>query len=134
MSTTSTGTQATDSRAVLKVAATAAADKKAHRTVILEVGGVLGITDAFLITSGSNDKQVRTIADAIERAVKEHSGSGPIRTEGLSDARWILLDYGDFIVHVFLEETRQYYDLEHLWADVPRIEFPMQELGRAANA
>lgn len=132
MSTTSTGTQATDTRTLLRIAATAAADKKADRTVILEVGDVLGITDAFLVTSGSNDRQVRTIAEEIERAVKVSSGFSPIRSEGLDDARWVLLDYGDFVVHVFLEEARLFYDLERLWADVPRTEYP-NEFERAAN-
>ena len=103
------------------VAARAAADKQAQDTVVLEVGQVLAITDHFVIASGSNVRQVRTIAEEVERQVKEAGGPGPLRAEGLDDARWVLLDYGDFVVHVFLDEVRRYYDLERLWADAPRL-------------
>jgi ribosome-associated protein len=75
-----------------------------------------------VITSGSNLRQVRTIAEEIELRVKEQGGGSPRYVEGLNDARWVLLDYGQFVVHVFLEEARQYYDLERLWADAPRVE------------
>ena len=74
-----------------------------------------------MITSGRNTRQVRTIAEEIEQKLKEEGHSGPIRTEGLRDASWVLLDYGDFVVHVFLEETRGYYNLDRLWADAPRL-------------
>ena len=80
------------------------------------------VTDAFVITSGSNTRQVRTIADEIESRLKDEIGVAPVRSEGLSDATWALIDYGDLVVHVFLDETRDYYDLERLWADVPRID------------
>ena len=106
-----------------RVAARAAAEKKGEETIILEVGGVLAITDAFVITSASNDRLVRTIAEEIEASVKAAGGPAPIRIEGLDDARWVLLDYGDFVVHVFLDEVRRYYDLERLWADAPVIEW-----------
>jgi ribosome-associated protein len=106
---------------LVAVAAQAAASKKAEATVVLDVGEVLVITDAFVITSGSNPRQVRTIAEEVEAAVKRAGGGGPIHTEGLDDARWILLDYGDFVVHVFLDEARAYYDMERLWGDVPRL-------------
>jgi ribosome-associated protein len=115
------GTGADRARAVAVVAARAAADKKGESTVILEMGPLLAVTDAFVITSGSNPRQVRTIADEVEEQVKAAGAGGPHRVEGLDDARWILLDYGDVVVHVFLEEARQYYDLERLWADAPRL-------------
>jgi ribosome-associated protein len=102
-------------------AARAAADKQAQDTVVLEVGHVLAITDHFVITSGTNVRQVRTIAEEVERQIKEAGGAGPLRIEGLDDARWVLMDYGDFVVHVFLDEVRRYYDLERLWADAPRL-------------
>jgi ribosome-associated protein len=105
------------------VAARAASSKKGEDTVVLEVGRVLAITDAFVITSAGNDRLVRTIAEEVERQVKEAGGSGPLRVEGLADARWVLLDYGDFVVHVFLDEVRRYYDLERLWADAPRVDW-----------
>ena len=112
-----------DIRRLARIAAQAAADKKGSDTVILEVGSVLAITDAFVITSASNERLVRTIAEEVEAKIKEAGGPGPIRIEGLSDAKWVLLDYGDFVVHVFLEETRRYYDLERLWADAPSLDW-----------
>ena len=111
------------------VAARAASSKTADSTVVLDVGDLLGITDHFVITSGSNVRQVRTIAEEIELRVKEQGGGSPRYIEGLDDARWVLLDYGQFVVHVFLAEARRYYDLERLWADAPRVE----QAGRAAH-
>jgi len=103
------------------LAAGAAASKKAIDPVVLAVGDVLAITDHFVITSGSNTRQVRTIAEEVERQITEDGGPKPLRTEGLDDLRWVLLDYGDFVVHVFLDEARRYYELERLWSDVPRV-------------
>jgi ribosome-associated protein len=102
------------------VAARAASDKKGEDTVILGVGRIFPITDAFVITSGANARQVRTIAEEIEEKVKAAGGPAPLRIEGLDDARWVLMDYGDFVVHVFLDEVRRFYDLERLWADAER--------------
>lgn len=99
-------------------AARAAAAKGALDTVILSVGPLLGITDAFVITSGTNDRQVRTIVEEVERQLKSED-QRPLRVEGLDDARWVLMDYGDFVVHVFLGEVRDFYQLERLWADAP---------------
>jgi ribosome-associated protein len=104
-------------------AARAAASKKATDTIVLEVGEVLAITDYFVITSGANTRQVRTIAEEVERKVVEAGGPKPLRVEGLSDLHWVLLDYGDFVVHVFLDETRAYYELERLWSDVPVLQW-----------
>jgi ribosome-associated protein len=103
------------------LAARAADSKLGEQTVILSVGDALGITEAFVITSGGNARQVRTIADEVELQLKKGEGRAPIRIEGLDDARWVLMDYGDFLVHVFVDEAREYYDLEHLWADAPRV-------------
>jgi ribosome-associated protein len=105
------------------VAARAAAGKKGEDVVVLEVGQILAITDSFVIASAGNDRLVRTIAEEVEAQVKEAGGPGPLRVEGKADARWILLDYGDFVVHVFLDEVRRYYDLERLWADAPRLDW-----------
>jgi len=110
-----------------KVAARAADAKSGDDTVILAVGELLGVTDAFVVTSGHNTRQVKTIVDEVERAVKESAQRHPVRVEGLDDARWVLMDYGDFLVHVFLDEARDFYDLEHLWADAPRIGWRVQE-------
>ena len=105
------------------LAARAASDKKAIDPVILDVGDVLAITDYFVVTSGTNPRQVRTIAEEVERVVGDAGGPKPVRIEGLDDLHWVLLDYGDFVVHVFLDETRHYYELERLWSDVPRVEW-----------
>ena len=105
------------------VAAAAASAKKGEDIVALDVGDILSITDAFVITSASNSRHVRTIVDEIERAMKEHASVPPTSVEGLDDATWVLLDYGDIVVHVFLDETRAYYELERLWADAPRVEW-----------
>ena len=86
---------------------------------MLFVGDVLAITDAFVITSAPNTRQVRTIAEAVEEQVALAGGPKPNRIEGLDDLRWVLLDYGSFVVHVFLQEARDYYELERLWSDVP---------------
>jgi ribosome-associated protein len=112
------------------LAAQAAADKKATGTVILDVGEVLAITDAFVITSAPNERQVRTIVDEVEKQLKAAGGPAPIRSEGAREAQWVLLDYGDFVVHVFLDEVRAFYDLERLWSDAKR--FPWEERGPVA--
>jgi len=114
-------------------AARAASAKKAEDTVVLDVGGVLGITDAFVVTSGRNRRQVLTIAEEVETQVKAIGGPAPLRVEGLTDAQWVLLDYGDFVVHVFLDEVRRYYDLERLWGDSPVIEWD-EDVPAAAGA
>ncbi|MGH2734178.1 MAG: ribosome silencing factor [Actinomycetota bacterium] len=98
-------------------AARAASDKKAERVTILDVSRQLVITDHFLICSGNTERQVRTIADEIERRLIERVALKPLRREGQREARWVVLDFVDFIVHVFHKEEREYYNLERLWAD-----------------
>jgi ribosome-associated protein len=95
-------------------------EKLGANPVVLDMRELLGVVDYFVITSGRSDRQVRTLTEAIERLAKLECGRGPIRIEGLSDARWALMDFGDVVVHVFDEETRSYYDLEHLWSAAPR--------------
>jgi ribosome-associated protein len=103
-----------------RLAAEAAAEKSATDIVILSVGEVLAIVDSFVIASAPNTRQVATIAEEVEARIKAADGVGPIRIEGTDDNRWILMDYGDVVVHVFLQEVREYYELERLWSDVPR--------------
>jgi len=103
-------------------AAAVADDKQGFDTTVLEVGAVMGITDFFVITSGSNTRQVRTIAEEIEKRLKV-LGVGQPRVEGRSDLTWVLIDYGDLVIHVFLEETRRFYDIERLYRDVPVIDW-----------
>lgn len=91
--------------------------------MVLEVADVLSIVDYFVISSASNTRQVRTIAEEIEDKVKEAGAPGPLRIEGLADSHWVLLDFGDVVAHVFLDETREFYELERLWADVPRLDW-----------
>lgn len=104
-------------------AAHAADDKQASDTIVLSVGGVLGITELFVITGASNRRLVRAVADEIEDRVREATGRSPIRTEGHREQQWVLIDYGDVVVHVFLDEVRQFYEIERLYRDVPRLEW-----------
>jgi ribosome-associated protein len=92
-------------------------------TVVLDVGEVLSVCGWFVITSASNVRLVRTVADEVEQQVVASGGPKPLRVEGLDTGRWVLLDYGDFVVHVFLQEEREYYDLERLWRDVPVVDW-----------
>jgi ribosome-associated protein len=104
-------------------AAEAAASKKAERIVILDISKQLVITDHFLICNGNTERQVRTISEEVERRLLQSRTVRPIRREGERDSRWVVLDYGDFIVHVFHREERDYYDLERLWADAEVVPF-----------
>ena len=105
-------------------AATAAEEKVGLETVVLAVGEVIAITEAFVITHGRNDRQVKAIVDEVEVQLAELFGVRPIRVEGIDTHRWVLMDYGSFVVHVFDEETRRFYDLERLWKDAPRLTRP----------
>lgn len=108
------------SREIAVAAARAAADKQAVDVTILDVSGLIVITDYFVICSGTSDRQVKTLVEEIEKAVRT-LGERPVRREGEADARWVLLDYVDVVVHVFAQEEREYYDLERLWRDAPRL-------------
>ena len=105
------------------VAARACREKGGEDTVILSVGATLAITDAFVITSAGNPRLVRTVAEEVEEKVKEAGGPSPRSIEGLDDARWVLLDYGDFVVHVLLTEARDFYQLDRLWSDAEKWEW-----------
>jgi ribosome-associated protein len=112
---------------LVTVAAGAASAKTIEPTVVIEVGDLIAITEYFVISSGSNDRQVRAIAEEVERQVKGNGGLSPRAVEGLDDARWVLMDYGDFVVHVFSDEARSFYDLERLWSDAPRLAWESQQ-------
>jgi ribosome-associated protein len=109
-----------ESRDVAVTAARAAAAKQAADVTILDVKGLIVITDYFVICSGQTDRQVKTIVEEVEKAIRE-LGEKPVRREGEADSRWVLLDYVDVVVHVFAEQEREYYDLERLWRDAPRV-------------
>jgi ribosome-associated protein len=100
-----------------RIAARAADDKKGDDVLVLDVAEIMGIVECFVITSASNTRMVRSIVDEVEHQLFEQTGEKPRAVEGLRDASWVLLDYGDVVVHVFLHETREYYGLERLWAD-----------------
>ncbi|MEO1060608.1 MAG: ribosome silencing factor [Actinomycetota bacterium] len=104
---------------VAQAAVAAIDDKLGTDPVVLRVAEVLAIAELFVVGSGSNARQVRAIVEEVERLVRERTGESPIRTEGQTDWRWVVLDYGDTVVHVFDDEVRAVYDLERLWADVP---------------
>jgi ribosome-associated protein len=106
----------------VSIAIDAAADRKAENTQTFFVGEVMGITDWFVVTSGSNPRQVRAIVENIERELKAQTGIKPIRIEGLDSLSWVLMDFGGFVAHVFDQVSRDYYNLERLWSDVPRFE------------
>ena len=107
------------------VAAHAAADKKGEEITVLDVGAIITITEIFVLVSASNTRQVRAIVEDVELALKLSDDENPRSVEGLTDATWVLMDYGDVIVHVFLAETREFYDLDRLWADAPTIEWEL---------
>lgn len=104
-------------------AAEAAADKKAYDVNLRDVTGKIALTDVFVIVSASNERQVKAIVDAVEeRLIKRHD-TRPLRREGKGGESWVLLDYGELVVHVFHEEARQYFGLDGLWKDCPAIPF-----------
>ncbi len=105
----------------LMLAARAASDRKATEIVALDLREVASFTEFFLICTGANPRQVQAISDAVEEGLRKR-GKRPLHTEGYSNAEWILLDYGDFIVHVFGSASRRFYDLERLWRDAKRVE------------
>ncbi len=108
---------------LVEVAARAASDKLATDLLAFDVSEQLAITDAFLLASATNDRQVKAIVDEIEDKLRE-AGAKPIRREGQREGRWVLLDYGEIVVHVQHEEERAFYALERLWRDCPVIPLP----------
>ena len=109
--------------ALVEAAARAASDKLAQQIVAFDVSDQLAITDAFLLASAGNERAVGAIVDEIEDKLKE-AGAKPIRREGQREGRWVLLDYGEIVVHVQHEEERSFYALERLWRDCPLIDLP----------
>ncbi len=90
---------------------------------MLEVAEVLALCGWFVIASAANDRQVKAVCDAVEEQIAASGGPRPKRIEGLDSRQWVLMDYGDVVVHVFLQEVREFYELERLWADVPRLDW-----------
>lgn len=105
-----------------RTAAIAMYDMKGEDIVLLDLSGLLVVTDIFVVASGTSTRHVKTLVEDAEEALRE-IGRKPIRREGTTYGSWVLLDYGDLVIHVFDHETRSYYELERLWADAPVIEF-----------
>lgn len=118
---------------LIRAAALAASDKLATDQLAFDVSEQLAITDAFLLASGGNDRQVRAIVEEVEDKLRE-LGAKPIRREGHRDGRWVLLDYGDVVIHVQHAEEREFYALERLWRDCPTIELPAEISGPPASS
>ena len=116
-------TQDPDGLALATLAAQVADDHKAHDVVVLDVGPVLSITGFFVVMSASNVRLVRTVAEEIEEAAKAQLDRAPVRVEGMREQQWILLDYGDVIIHVFRDDLREFYDIERLYRDVGRVQW-----------
>ncbi len=115
-----------DLDAEVKLALHCASEKKAFDMVALDLREIASFTEYFVLASGANQRQVQAIADEIDEQLKKQLGSRPVRTEGYSTAEWILMDYGDFIVHVFEKNARDFYDLERLWRDAKRVDVPAE--------
>ena len=111
-----------DSRSWALIAARAADTRKATDIIIQDVRKALIITDYFVIVTGANNRQVDAITEAVEEALRKEAGIKPIGREGMDELTWVLLDYGDMVVHIFQPELREFYRLEALWRDVPLID------------
>jgi len=117
-----------ESISLIREAARAADARGAEDLVAIDVSGPLPLADCFLLASGASERTVNAIADAVEEGLAEH-GVKPLRREGRSEGRWVLLDFGDIVVHVFHEEDRAYYALERLWKDCPGVPLPQLQAG-----
>jgi ribosome-associated protein len=120
-----------ESRQLALCAARAADAKKGEDIVVMDVGDVLAITGWFVVVGATNRRQVATLADAVEAELKISLDRAPLRVEGLKEQQWVLLDYGDVVVHVFLDETRRFYEIERLYRDRPRIEWRLESATEA---
>ena len=119
---TETRTPFSDLDETIKLALTCADEKKALSTIVIDLRDIASFTEFFVITSGTNQRQVQAIADEINEQLKKQLSAKPIRVEGYNAAEWVLLDYGDFIVHIFEQKAREFYDLERLWRDAKKVE------------
>lgn len=117
-------TQFEELDAELQIAIRAADEKKALNMVGLDLREIASFTEFFFIASGANQRQVQAIADEISERLKKDFRRRPIRIEGYGKAEWVLLDYGDFVIHLFDKDAREFYDLERLWRDARRVELP----------
>lgn len=110
----------------VKLAIHYAAEKKAEKMVALDLRDIASFAEFFIIASGMNQRQVQAISDEISEQLKKQKNARPVRIEGYSTGEWVLLDYGDFIVHIFDKDARDFYDLERLWRDAKRVDLPAE--------
>lgn len=110
----------------VKLAIASASDKKAFNITAIDLREIASFTEFFIIASGANQRQVQAISDEINDQLKKQLNARVIRIEGYNSGEWILLDYGDFIVHIFEQKAREFYDLERLWRDAKRVEIPKE--------
>lgn len=108
----------------VQLAVRSASDKKATDMVVLDLRQIASFAEYFIIASGANQRQVQAVADEIEEQLKKQLGRRSVRIEGYGTAEWVLMDYGDFIVHIFNKEAREFYDLERLWRDAGKVSLP----------
>ncbi|MGI8786876.1 MAG: ribosome silencing factor [Pyrinomonadaceae bacterium] len=108
----------------VKLAVTCAGEKKAFDIIAIDLREIASFTEFFIIASGANQRQVQAVADEITEQLKKHLNQRVIRVEGYQTGEWILLDYGDFIVHIFERKAREFYDLERLWRDAKKVQIP----------
>jgi ribosome-associated protein len=104
-------------------AASVVNDKKATDTLVIEVGPILAVVEYFVITSASNRRLVRTLSDEVEAQIRAATGRSPLRVEGAREQQWVLIDYGDVVVHVFSDETRSFYEIERLYRDATFVDW-----------
>jgi ribosome-associated protein len=117
-------TTATPAADLARLAIDAILDKKGREVAVLDLRGISGVADLFVIATSDSDVQTRAIADAVQQKIREEANERPWKKEGLDSLKWVLLDYVDVVVHVFDEEKRAYYDLERLWGDAPSEDVP----------
>ena len=110
----------------VKLALHCASDKKAFNMVAIDLREIASFTEFFIIASGANQRQVQAIADEITEQLREQLKSRVVRVEGYQTGEWVLLDYGDFVVHIFEAKAREFYDLERLWRDAKKVEIPKE--------
>ena len=123
-----------DTLALVEAAVRGADDQLGIDPIVLDLAELLGVVEAFVIVSGRNERQVSAIVEEIEAKIKVETKRSPIRLEGHREPSWVLMDYGDVVIHVFLEETREFYDLEHLWSSAPRIDISSFVTPRSATS
>ena len=121
---TATKTPFSDLDEPVKLALHSAAEKKAEGMTVLDLREIASFTEFFVITGGNNQRQVQAISDEISEQLKKQLRQSPVRVEGYNAAEWLLMDYGDFVVHIFDKEARDFYDLERLWRDATKVELP----------